>query len=62
MDNELKKLCERAQQTANNQNKPMAIFNLNMIGNRLLVIRAADSFKNENRMVAGVFQPQEVKP
>ena len=60
MDNELKRLCQQAQQIANNRGKPMAVFNLNMAGNRLLVIRQADSFPNENRMVAGAFNPQEV--
>ena len=54
----LEKLSRDAQQTANNTGKPCAVFNLNRIGTPLYVIRDADSFPNENRMVAGPFNPQ----
>jgi hypothetical protein len=36
----------------------MAVFNLNRVGAPMYVIRAADSFPGENRMVAGPFAPQ----
>jgi hypothetical protein len=34
---------------------PLAVFNLNTIGAALYVVRAADSFVGENRLVAGPF-------
>jgi len=39
----------------------VAVFNLNTVGARMLVIRAADSFAGEQRMVAGPFNPQPVE-
>jgi hypothetical protein len=57
-DRELERLARDAQATADRTRAAMAVFNLNRSGRRLLVIRDADSFAGENRLVAGPFAPQ----
>ena len=54
----IEQLSKQAQRYANSQQIPMAVFNLNRVGAPMYVIRPADSFPNENRMVAGPFVPQ----
>ena len=56
-DLELQRLEQSAQASATRSGQAMAVFNLNMAGRRLLVIRSADSFPGEGRMVAGPFNP-----
>ena len=56
--NKIEQLSKQAQRYANGQQIPMAVFNLNRIGAPMYVIRPADSFPTENRMVAGPFMPQ----
>ncbi len=57
-DRELEQLARDAQAAADRAGAAMAVFNLNRAGRRLLVIRDADSFAGENRLVAGPFAPQ----
>ena len=57
-DKELERLERDAQAAANREGVAMAVFNLNRIGRRLLVIRPADSFPGEERMRSGPFQPE----
>jgi hypothetical protein len=54
----IEQLSKQAQRYANGQQIPMAVFNLNRIGAPMYVIRPADSFPNENRMITGPFQPE----
>lgn len=54
---ELERLSAQAQSAANRDGKPYAVFNLNRFG-WLPVIREADSFEGEYRMVAGPFKPE----
>lgn len=54
----IEQLSKQAQRHANAQGKAYAVFNLNRIGAPMYVIRPADSFPNEDRMVAGPFIPQ----
>lgn len=56
-DIQLDRVKRQAQATADRDGAPCAVFNLNKAGSRLLVIRAADSFAGEDRMVAGPFTP-----
>ena len=56
--NDLNRISKQAQNHANRIGDSMAVFNLNRIGAPMYVIRAADSFTGENRMVAGPFAPQ----
>lgn len=56
-DTKLEQIKRQAQATADRDGQPCAVFNLNTVGARMLVIRAADSFAGENRMVAGPFVP-----
>ena len=53
IDTKFEQVKRQAQATADRTSEPVAVFNLNMSGARMLVIRAADSFAGENRMVAG---------
>ena len=55
----IERLTKQAQAHANNLAQPMAVFNLNRVGSPLYVIRHANSFPNENRIIAGPFQPQK---
>ncbi len=57
VDVELDRLKARAQAAADRDGVAAAVFNLNRVGARMLVIRAADSFPGEGRMVAGPFAP-----
>lgn len=57
-DRELEKIANRAQNAANRDGVPYAVFNLNKVGARMLVIRPSDSFPDEDRMVAGPFIPE----
>jgi len=57
IDTKLEQAKAGAQRAADREGAPYAVFNLNMSGARMLVIRAADSFAGENRMVAGPFEP-----
>lgn len=59
-DTKLEQVKRQAQSAANRDGEPTAVFNLNTVGARMLVIRAADSFASENRMVAGPFIPAAV--
>lgn len=59
-DVELERLKREAQSSANRSGESRAVFNLNKAGLRLLVIRAADSFAGENRLIAGPFEPAPV--
>lgn len=54
----IEQLAKQAQRYANAQGEAYAVFNLNRIGSPMYVIRPADSFPNEDRMVAGPFIPQ----
>jgi hypothetical protein len=54
----IEQLSKQAQRYASQLNQPMAVFNLNRIGSPMYVIRPADSFPNEDRMIAGPFMPQ----
>jgi hypothetical protein len=55
----LERITRDAQSTANRTGLAMAVFNLNRVGSALYVIREADSFPDENRLVAGPFGPTE---
>ena len=59
-DTKLEQIIRQAQATANRDGHAVAVFNLNTVGARMLVIRDADSFTGEKRMVAGPFQPAAV--
>lgn len=59
IDKQLEQIKREAQNSANRSGDAMAVFNLNTVGARMLVIRASDSFPGENRMVAGPFEPIE---
>ena len=54
----LDRVSKQAQNHASRTGDSMAVFNLNRVGAPMYVIRAADSFPGENRMVAGPFAPQ----
>ncbi len=54
----LERVSHDAQTTANRNMDTVAVFNLNMAGKAMYVIRDANSFPGENRMVAGPFLPQ----
>jgi hypothetical protein len=56
--NKIDQLSKQAQRYANAHNQTYAVFNLNRIGSPMYVIRPADSFPGEDRMVAGPFTPQ----
>ena len=56
--NDLARVTKQAQNHANRTGDSVAVFNLNRVGAPMYVIRAADSFTDENRMVAGPFAPQ----
>ncbi len=60
IDTKLEQVKRQAQSTADRTGESVAVFNLNMSGARMLVIRAAGSFAGENRMVAGPFTPAAV--
>jgi hypothetical protein len=60
IDTKLEQVKRQAQATADRTGESCAVFNLNLSGARMLVIRAADSFAGENRMVAGPFIPANV--
>ena len=57
IDGKLEQAKAGAQRAADRDGTPHAVFNLNMSVARMLVIREADSFAGENRMVAGPFEP-----
>lgn len=57
-DTELERL-ERDARRAARPGSPTAVFNLNRVGRRLLVIRSADAFPGEDRMVAGPFHADQ---
>lgn len=57
-DIKLEQIKRQAQAAANRDRESVAVFNLNKSGARMLVIRAADSFAGEDRMVAGPFNPE----
>lgn len=61
IDTKLEQIKRQAQAAANRDREPVAVFNLNTVGSRMLVIRTADSFAGEQRMVAGPFNPQPVE-
>ena len=56
-DTKLEQIKRQAQATADRERHAVAVFNLNTVGARMLVIRDVDSFAGENRMVAGPFNP-----
>jgi hypothetical protein len=58
VDKELQQIERDAQRTANREGKPCAVFNLNRAGSRLLVIRDANAFAGEDRLVSGPFEPK----
>jgi len=59
VDKELKRLEAMAQRYADENGVAYAVFNLNRVGSRMLVVRKADSFKDENRMVSGPYEPND---
>jgi hypothetical protein len=59
-DPKMQQIIRQAQSSANRDGESVAVFNLNTVGARMLVIRKADSFAGENRMVAGPFNPEPV--
>lgn len=48
----------QAQRYADTNRVPYAVFNLNRVGVPMYVVRNADSFPGEDRMVAGPFEPK----
>jgi hypothetical protein len=60
VDVKLEQAINGAKRAAARDGVAHAVFNLNMSGARMLVIREADSFAGENRMVAGPFLPESV--
>lgn len=61
IDTKLEQIKRQAQAAANRDREPVAVFNLNTVGSRMLVIRTADSFAGEQRMVAGPFNPEPIE-
>lgn len=59
-DVKLEQAINGAKRAAARDGVAHAVFNLNLSGARMLVIRPADSFAGENRMVAGPFEPAAV--
>ncbi len=59
-DTKLEQVKRQAQATADRDGEPVAVFNLNLSGARMLVIRAAGSFAGEDRTVAGPFVPAAI--
>jgi hypothetical protein len=59
MDKQLANLISRAKAAATDNGAPYAVFNLNRIGARMLVVRPAGNVTAADAIVAGPFNPGE---